>query len=196
MVMIIFFILASMWLINLYNFMDGIDGYAASEAIFVSLAAYLIYDNSIFLVLTFSVFGFLILNWHKASIFMGDVGSTFLGYQFAIFAVDNYKTINDLFIWYILLAIFIFDATLTLFYRYKNGEKLSKAHKKHLFQRLNQLGYLHSHVVLMAMALNIAIFILIYNFYESDKLFWIFIGYNLILYKISNIIESRRGFNV
>jgi Fuc2NAc and GlcNAc transferase len=193
---IIFLLFASLWLINLYNFMDGIDGYAASEAIFVSIGAYLIYGNDLFLILAISVFGFLIFNWHKASIFMGDVGSTFLGYLFSIFAIYNFNSIYDLTIWYMLLAIFIFDATLTLFYRFKNGEKLSTAHKKHLFQRLNQSGYSHSQVVLMLIALNLLFFILIYNFYESDILFLIFIGYNLLLYYISEIIDKKRGFDV
>ena len=75
------------WFINLYNFLDGIDGYAGSEAIFLALAGLFFFSGEYFLVLVASVAGFLVLNWHKAKIFMGDVGSTLVGYNVAIFSI-------------------------------------------------------------------------------------------------------------
>lgn len=151
------------WFINLYNFLDGIDGYAGSEAIFLGVAGFLLFGGSHFLVLVAAVLGFLVWNWHKAKIFMGDVGSTLLGYNVAIFTIyyANIDSLN-LWVWIILFGLFWFDATLTLFRRYKNGEKLSKAHKKHAYQRLNQSGWAHNKVVLYSIGVNVLLFSLVY----------------------------------
>ncbi|MFW5804568.1 MAG: glycosyl transferase, partial [bacterium] len=65
-----------LWFINLFNFLDGIDGYISTEAIFICIAAYLLTRNVVLLFLSTSILGFLIWNWQKAKIFMGDVGST------------------------------------------------------------------------------------------------------------------------
>ena len=118
------------WFINLYNFLDGIDGYAGSEAIFLSILGFLLFGGDHFLVLIAATLGFLVWNWYKAKIFMGDVGSTLLGYNIAIFTIyySNQEATN-FWIWIILFGVFWFDATLTLFRRYRNGEKLSQAHK-------------------------------------------------------------------
>ena len=63
------------WLTNLYNFLDGIDGYAGSEAVMVGLGLFVFFHNPLGLVILAASLGFLLFNWHKASIFMGDVGS-------------------------------------------------------------------------------------------------------------------------
>ncbi|QOP43244.1 glycosyltransferase family 4 protein [Sulfurimonas sediminis] len=154
---------AVLWFINLYNFLDGIDGYAGSEAIFLGVAGFLLFGGEHFLVLIVSVLGFLIWNWHKAKIFMGDVGSTLLGYTVAIFTIyyANEDPVN-LWIWIILFGVFWFDATYTLAKRYFNGEKLSVAHKKHIYQRLTQAGFSHDRVVSMAMGMNVILFVLVY----------------------------------
>ena len=67
------------WFINLYNFLDGINGYAGSEAVFLALAGFVLFGGNHFLVLAVAVLGFLYWNWNKAKIFMGDVGSLALG---------------------------------------------------------------------------------------------------------------------
>lgn len=76
------------WFINLYNFLDGIDGYAGSESLFLALAGFILFHDNIFIILAVSVLGFLLWNWHPAKIFMGDVGSTLLGYNVAIFTMQ------------------------------------------------------------------------------------------------------------
>ncbi len=154
---------AIIWFINLYNFLDGIDGYAGSEAIFLGVAGFLLFGGGHFLVLIVSVLGFLVWNWHKAKIFMGDVGSTLLGYNVAIFAIyyANENPLN-LWVWIVLFGVFWFDATYTLLKRYLNGEKLSQAHKKHIYQRLTQAGFSHDRVVFMAMGVNVVLFALAY----------------------------------
>jgi len=75
------------WFINLYNFLDGINGYAGSEAVFLAVAGFILFGGNHFLVLAMAVLGFLYWNWNKAKIFMGDVGSTLLGYNIAIFTI-------------------------------------------------------------------------------------------------------------
>ena len=187
----------SIWLINLYNFMDGIDGYAGSEAVFVSIAAYLIYEDKIFLILIASVIGFLIFNWQKASIFMGDVGSTFLGFFFAVMALEHLHSLNDLLIWVVLLNIFIFDATMTLLVRIKNKENIFDAHRKHAFQRLVIGGFSHQRVVLLSIVVNFAVlFLLLLAKDHLPYLISLFIAYNVVLYFIYKTIQKRVSVDV
>jgi Fuc2NAc and GlcNAc transferase len=157
----IFSFILIIWFINLYNFLDGIDGYAGSEAIFLSIAGYLLFTDLHFIVLAVSVLGFLIWNWHKAKIFMGDVGSTLLGYTVAIFTIYySNQDATNFWIWIILFGLFWFDATVTLIKRYRNREKLSEAHKKHAYQKLTQNGWKHDKVVLFSILVNIFLFTL------------------------------------
>lgn len=157
-------IFLTVWFINLYNFMDGIDGLAASEAIFVSIVAGIAFinsDSSVSLLcfgLAFSVFGFLYWNWAPAKIFMGDIGSGFLGYFFAIMlwaTVSPHKT--SLFFWLILLAVFFGDATFTLLRRILQRKKWYQAHREHLYQKLVQKGLRHYQMTLLVMLVNMAI---------------------------------------
>ena len=136
-------IVGLIWLINLYNFMDGIDGLATSEAIFVAIAAIIIFylqphRNSlewIALLLAASVSGFAIWNWPPAKIFMGDTGSGFLGYVFGVFLIANVNDqLENIWIWLLLLGVFWVDATVTLFRRIYEGEKWYQAHRSHAFQ--------------------------------------------------------------
>jgi Fuc2NAc and GlcNAc transferase len=151
------------WFINLYNFLDGINGYAGSEAVFLALAGFVLFGGGHFIVLAVAVLGFLFWNYNKAKIFMGDVGSTLLGYNVAIFTLyyANQESTN-LWIWIILFGIFWFDATLTLVRRKFNGEKLSQAHKKHAYQRLTQSGWSHFKVTNYSILVNIILFSIVY----------------------------------
>ncbi len=194
----LFFILSILWLINLYNFLDGIDGYAGSEAIVVSFGAYLIYQDKLFIVLAMACLGFLLFNFplkDRASIFMGDVGSTFLGFVFGVIALYHYQTPSDLIIWFVLLGLFIFDATLTLFLRFKNGEKLSNAHKKHLFQRVVQSGFSHQKTVLLAMGLNILFLMPLYFLKGSKFLLLYFVFYFVMLFFLNRYIDKKKSFD-
>jgi len=186
-----FFIL--LWFINLYNFLDGIDGYAGSEAIFLSMAGFILFGGSHFIVLAAAVLGFLIWNWHKAKIFMGDVGSTLIGYNIAIFTIYyTNQEASNLWIWIILFGVFWFDATLTLFRRYQNRERLSQGHKKHAYQRLTQVGWTHSRVVLSAIFINIILLGLV--FFISN-LFIALILAILLLYTMVNYVDKKKSFN-
>jgi len=181
-----------LWYINLTNFIDGINGYLGSEFIFLSIAGLMLFGGAYFVVLAVAVLGFLFWNFGKAKIFMGDSGSTLLGYTVAIFTIyyANIEPVN-LWVWVVLFGVFWFDATLTLVRRKLNGERLSEAHKKHAYQRLTQAGWSHSRVTLYAMALNIALFGLVW--FVSN----VFVAFGLslvLLYGAVRFVDSKKGF--
>lgn len=137
------------WLLNLFNFMDGIDGIAASEAIFVLTAGALFSWlhgleglKIISVLLAASTFGFLLLNWPPAKIFMGDVGSAFLGMMIGVIAYANILAGISVWIWFILLGVFFVDSGITLLRRILNGEKWYEAHCSHAYQHAaKKLGH-------------------------------------------------------
>ena len=188
----LFAVLMIVWYINLYNFLDGINGYAGSEAMFLSLAGFILFGGNYFLVLGVSVLGFLFWNYNKAKIFMGDVGSTLLGYNVAIFTLyyANQEASN-LWIWIILFGLFWFDATMTLFRRKLNGEKVSQAHKKHAYQRLTQVGWSHLKVTNYAIALNLILFCIIYF---VSNIFIAFLITLIVLYLAMKFVDKKKGF--
>ena len=180
------------WFINLYNFLDGIDGYAGSEAIFLGVAGYIFFGGLHFFVLVVAVLGFLIWNWHKAKIFMGDVGSTLLGYNVAIFTLYYANEVSTNFwIWIILFGLFWFDATLTLFRRYRKGEHLSQAHKKHAYQRLNQSGWSHDKVAMYSIGVNFVLLGLVY--FIANQFIALLLAL-VVLYFIVKFIDLKKDF--
>jgi len=142
------------WLLNLYNFMDGIDGLASIEAITVCIGGALLYFLSaetagqwvLPLFLAFTVAGFLLWNYPPAKIFMGDACSGFLGLVLGLLSIQA-AWINPLFFWswLILLGVFIVDATFTLFRRFLQGDKVYEAHRSHAYQYASR--YYQSHKV-------------------------------------------------
>jgi len=181
------------WMTNLYNFLDGIDGYAGSEALFAGASAYLLFGSETALLVAAAAAGFLLLNWHKASIFMGDVGSAPLGFIFAVLMLYDAATPHFLG-WIMLLSLFWFDATLTLLRRMKKGEKLSQPHKKHAYQRLNQAGFTHDKVVLLAMGINLLILAALYFTPENGYLY-LFLVLMVLLYSLTKRIDSKKAFD-
>src|SRR5574344_2460019 len=180
------------WFINLYNFLDGINGYAGSEAIFLSIAGFILFSGNHFLVLTVAVLGFLYWNWNRAKIFMGDVGSTLLGYNIAIFTIyyANQQP-NSFWIWIILFSVYWFDATLTLIRRKLNKEKLSQAHKKHAYQRLTQSGWSHYKVTNYSIGLNLILFSIVYFI---SNVFLAFVLALIILALSMKFVDSKKRF--
>ena len=155
-------ILGMVWFLNLYNFLDGIDGYASVEAISIALILLVLTGNPVLAVLIASTLGFLIWNWPKAKIFMGDVGSTQLGFIIVVIGI-YFHNINELaFVdWIILTSPFWFDATLTLFRRLRNKETLSQAHRKHIYQRLFQSGFSQQRIDLFLVLINLCLFFIV-----------------------------------
>ena len=180
------------WFINLYNFLDGINGYAGSEAVFLALAGFVLFGGNHFLVLGVAVLGFLYWNWNKAKIFMGDVGSTLLGYNIAIFTIyyANEEATN-FWIWIILFGLFWFDATLTLIRRKLNKEKLSQAHKKHAYQRLTQAGWSHYKVTNYSIGINLILFGIVYF---VSNIFIAFVFALILLILTMKFVDSKKAF--
>jgi Fuc2NAc and GlcNAc transferase len=130
------------WMINLTNFMDGIDGIASVETVTVSLAGMCLcvaascVASPVAGVLAAATLGFLIWNWPPAKIFMGDAGSGFLGGMLAVLSLQAARTSPALFWgWVILLGVFVVDATITLLRRMVRGEPVHEAHRSHAYQR-------------------------------------------------------------
>ncbi len=153
MIALVLQILAMVWLVNLYNFMDGSDGLAATQAIGASafgglLAWWLGLENIAYLSLLVagSSAGFLYWNWQPAKIFLGDVGSYFLGGQFAILSAATVREGQLPWFWAILLGPFVVDASLTLARRIMQGERWLTAHRTHAYQLLTQSGWSHGRV--------------------------------------------------
>jgi Fuc2NAc and GlcNAc transferase len=152
------------WVINLFNFMDGIDGIAGTEAAFVSLAAaamIFVSNKDVGLVGAFGALGmaslgFLVWNWPPARIFMGDVGSGFLGFMLAALAVlASRRHMVTLQVWPILGGVFLVDASVTLIRRMVRGDKWYEAHRTHAYQHLARLWGGHLAVTLFVCAINI-----------------------------------------
>jgi len=186
-------LLGIIWMTNLYNFLDGIDGYAGAEALFAGLAAYILFGSTPALFIGVAAAGFLVFNWHKASIFMGDVGSAPLGFIFAVFMLYDAGTPHFTG-WLMLLALFWFDATFTLVRRAKKGEKLSHPHKKHAYQRLHQAGFAHDRVVLLAMGINLLIFAGLF-FTPEEGYLYLFLALIVLLYSLTKFIDNKKAFD-
>ncbi|KAE9643768.1 glycosyltransferase family 4 protein [Pseudomonas sp. PB106] len=151
------------WMLNLYNFMDGIDGLASAEALCACLGSALIYGlvgqvEPVWGVLALSaaVAGFLCWNYPPARIFMGDAGSGFLGIALGILSLEAAtRSPQLLWSWTILLGAFVVDATWTLCRRLLNGDKVYQAHRSHAYQYASRQFKSHKGVTLAVVGLNV-----------------------------------------
>ncbi|RPF96447.1 MAG: glycosyltransferase family 4 protein [Rhodospirillaceae bacterium TMED63] len=144
---------------NIFNFMDGLNGLAGGVAVTVAafLCAVTYIEGSFFVyilcyVMAASAAGFLLFNFPKARLFMGDVGSQFIGFAFAALAViaaeiDASRT--SFLVVPLLFFNFIFDTIFTLLRRALGGEDITQAHRTHLYQLLNRIGWSHVQVSLL-----------------------------------------------
>lgn len=156
------------WFLNLYNFMDGIDGIASLQAItvcgafaFINFWIFPSFDLwKVSLLFTSCILGFLYWNFPKAKIFLGDTGSGFIGLFLALFSIEasNNQPVL-LWVFLILMSVFLVDATLTLFYRIYNNEVIFKAHSSHAYQKAATIFNSH---------------ILVTNFICLINLLWLF----------------------
>lgn len=154
--------LALVWLLNLYNFMDGIDGLAAVQCLFVSAAAGLLLIGQqtelawVCAGLFFACLGFLVLNFPPAKLFMGDVGSTYLGFLIGLIAlISHYQGSLSVWVWVLLMGSFIADTTYTLVRRAIGGHRVTEGHSTHAYQHLARRTGRHSSVVVLYAITNI-----------------------------------------
>jgi len=151
------------WAINLYNFMDGIDGLAGMEAVFAGVAGGFLLqmgggDGMPLWLLAAAAGGFLIWNWPPARIFMGDAGSGFLGFALGVMVLHattaGHTTIWP---WLILLGVFVVDATLTLGRRAWLRIRVMDAHRTHAYQWASRRFGAHRPVTLSVLSINVCI---------------------------------------
>jgi UDP-N-acetylmuramyl pentapeptide phosphotransferase/UDP-N-acetylglucosamine-1-phosphate transferase len=152
-----------LWIVgvtNAYNFMDGIDGIAGSQALVGGIGWALLgwltglpIVSALGLLVAASSLGFLMHNWSPARIFMGDVGSAFLGYTFALlplmmksFSQDEVVSDRAFFTGILMLWPFVADTAFTMVRRLRLGQNIFTAHRMHLYQRLTTLGFGHRSV--------------------------------------------------
>jgi Fuc2NAc and GlcNAc transferase len=153
------------WFLNLFNFMDGIDGLAISEAVFISGAGGILAAQNgapagtvmALFVLAAACAGFIPINWPPARMFMGDAGSGFLGFMVAVLALATIASGSlTVWTWMLLSGTFLTDATVTLLRRLARGESIHHAHRSHAYQRLARKWKRHGPVTTFYMALNLA----------------------------------------
>jgi len=192
------------WCLNLFNFMDGSDGIAASEAIFVSagLAGFLyVINDALFkpaICLAAACLGFLCWNWPKARIFMGDAGSGFLGLLLGLLIILAAR--QDTVLLYcglILFGIFVADASYTLSVRFRTGQKWYEAHCSHAYQRAaRRFGHLPVLIgcwlINLCWLLPIALLVFIYPDYA---LLGLIISYLPLLYLAFRFKAGRAALN-
>jgi len=135
--------LVLLWLANLYNFMDGIDGLVGVQTLFFCLAAQSLvgglagWTGDLLWLTAGSMLGFLVFNWTPAKIFMGDTGSVFLGILVGVTSVQLVVEHGvPILACTVLLTAFWFDATYTLCVRAATGQNFTQPHRSHLYQKL------------------------------------------------------------
>lgn len=158
-------VVAMVWYMNMYNFMDGSDGMAASQGVFAGVMMAVLFHNDghdamalLALAVAAACAGFLPLNLPTARVFMGDVSSVPLGFIFAALSAYAIKAGSfGLPVVILIMALFIIDATMTLLARVIRREQWYTAHAQHVYQRLIVHGWSHRRVLVVYQVINLAI---------------------------------------
>jgi len=199
-------IITFLWIIgltNAYNFMDGIDGIAGGVALAGGLGWMMLASHAhtpfafwIALAIAASSLGFLGHNWSPAKIFMGDVGSTFLGYTFAVLPlISSDKSGDALMLGTLLMWTFIMDAGTTFIRRALKRENLFAAHRTHLYQRLIIGGYKHATISILYIVLTLLAAVLSYEWSWGNPLAPLFIILGLPLIWVILSAHAKRLLN-
>ncbi len=159
-----FTMLFIMWMANLYNFMDGMDGFAGGmTAVGFGLLSFIAWMGGhlsialLSLLIAGASIGFLVFNLPPAKIFMGDVGSVSLGFLAGTLSVMGiHDGAFDIWVPVLIFSPFIVDATLTLFIRLLRGEKVWHAHRQHYYQRMVLAGWGHRRTLVAEYCLMLA----------------------------------------
>lgn len=170
------------WSANLFNFMDGIDGLCATESLFVAMGGLAVAaftgGTTPFLlalvVLAAGILGFLPWNAPRARIFMGDGGSTWLGFVLAALAIQDAVRLPGLLsAWLVLPSLFVADATVCVIRRAYRGENITQAHRAHAYQNLTRRLGSHAKVVAVFVAFNILFLPAVFVAFEIPTYRWV-----------------------
>ncbi len=174
---------------NVFNFMDGINGLAAGCAVIACViilsvdggnTPYMLFLNAF--ILGPALLGFLIFNFPKAQIFLGDNGSQPLGLMFASLAVFGAKQGDFAVTWFVIPTIFlpfIFDVAVTLVHRIIRRQPIFEAHREHLYQLLHRSGYSHaavSMIYFLMVGFCGLVAVLMHNLAEPSWRLWLLIS--------------------
>jgi len=197
-ILFLFWIIFVIGTTNFYNFMDGINGIAGLTGFlgfgFIAIFSFFIAKEQdialMCIVISMACLGFLPFNFPKAKVFMGDIGSLFLGLVFASFVVKLSTTISAFLCIIMFSCMFYADTIVTIFYRWQRGENIVKAHRKHLYQYMsNELSLPHWKVSLVY-ALTQFVFGLLALLAYREGLVWQFVVFGvfgisfLVTYKV------------
>lgn len=206
---VIFIILFLLFLVattNFFNFMDGINGIAGFEAmisfLFIGLFHLTLSKNHALFILSIAVCGatagFLVVNFPRAKVFMGDAGSIFLGFLFAVLVVISARNIKDFFFLTLLQATFYIDCVVTIFLRKIRKENVFAAHRFHLYQELvHKKGWSHARVTITYAAVQVLIAAVAWIFLPLNVgvmiLFWLLLMvlYVYIRFRFFNGMEKK-----
>lgn len=195
---------AWLWFLNLYNFMDGIDGIDASEAVAVAvgvgglvtigLAPDILIGPAA--AIAAAALGFLVWNWHPARIFLGDAGSIPLGYLIGYLLIATASQGGAGFAAALILPlVFVVDATVTLLRRLARGKRPTEAHREHAYQRAVQGGWSHARVCLVVLGANAVLIVLAWGLAPIQP--WAALALGLIVaglcYRVLMRVGSRAG---
>ncbi|HEY6132053.1 MAG TPA: glycosyltransferase family 4 protein [Halioglobus sp.] len=191
--------LAMLWSLNLYNFMDGIDGIAAMQAVLACCcAAWLSWGTgrgsgyALFCLLFAAAHaGLLLWNYPPARLFMGDAGSVPTGFLLAALALVGavQGQLNPL-CWLVMLAAFVTDTTWTLVWRMRTGQSFTQAHRLHAYQRLSRYWGSHLKVDMLLLIINLLwLFPLAWaiQFWPDRSLFLVILAYVPLLCGMAKI---------
>jgi UDP-N-acetylmuramyl pentapeptide phosphotransferase/UDP-N-acetylglucosamine-1-phosphate transferase len=187
-------LLAWVWFINLFNFMDGLDGIATVQAIFVGLGVVVLAPQLAPLALAFigACMGFLRTNWPPAKIFLGDVGSTFLGFYGAalmLAILAETPSFNLLCSLLTVPLLFVADATYTLIKRLLQGKLPWQAHREHWYQRAHLVGMRHNQVLWRAILLyTLLLVIAVSGYVHQTAGLTVLVGLLPLLYAARRIV--------
>lgn len=164
------------WMTNLYNFMDGMDGFAGGMTLIgFGFLAYFAWQGAHSLVFVFSLMiaaaagGFLLDNFPPARIFLGDIGSIPLGFLAGtLMLLGQRDGLFDVWVPVMIFSPFILDATATLIRRALHGERIWEAHRRHYYQRLVLSGWGHRRTVLTEYILMVCCGIIGWFYWQSD----------------------------
>lgn len=201
-------VLYVVWMVNLYNFMDGMDGFAGGMALIgFGVIALLAADAGATVIAASSLaiagaaLGFLLFNFPPARVFMGDLGASTLGFLAAGLSLwADRESVVPLWISVLIFSPFIADATITLFRRAFNRERVWRAHRNHYYQKLVRLGWGHRKTVIAEYLLMLACAVsaLIATGLEPAGqwivlTFWV-IAYGALIFSIHRL-ELRKGIH-
>ena len=193
-------IIGLIWITNVYNFMDGIDGLVTSQVILSSIviAGWLTFYGDVgvalfCLALGGAGVGFLFFNWSPAKVFLGDAGSLTFGAVLGLLAVYGILVHQMPVTAFVLLyGIFLIDTLVTMIRRILGGERWWEAHSTHFYQRLVRTGVSHQRVCVLAIlgSVGLAIFGTLEILSIGHGLLWLALGV-LVMCVIMMIVHAR-----